>query len=194
MINYVLFHYRDCNLLVRRRPVTVGSDVFVRGTPFGDLKPALFINSVLVGCVSGVCSDGELFTTDCCLPPGCEGAPVFCRNTKWVYVLHCVCTQVYVCMCFPMLQTSLCMYTYLWVGMVMESPDWWVGRAGLLVQANDRITTIQLEHTLVNKGSLCLCIGKEGKSPEARSYNLYFYFECIQVSVVNSFSYTPTVY
>ena len=68
--------------MFKRTQVAVGRDVYVRGTPFGDHEPALFINSVLVGCVCGVYGDGELFTTDCRVTPGCEGAPVYCRSTE----------------------------------------------------------------------------------------------------------------
>lgn len=59
-----------------------GSDVYVRGTPFGDQYLKWFMNSTLVGCVCAVLGDGVLFITDCVLPVGCEGAPVYCKNTQ----------------------------------------------------------------------------------------------------------------
>ena len=46
--------HRDSNLSNTRSPVTAGSDVYVRGTPFGDHCLQLFMNSTLVGCVCGV--------------------------------------------------------------------------------------------------------------------------------------------
>ena len=74
--------HRDSILSNTRSPVTAGSDVYVRGTPFGDHCLRLFMNSTLVGCVCGVLGDGMLFITDCVLPVGCEGAPVYCKNTQ----------------------------------------------------------------------------------------------------------------
>ena len=43
--------HRDSDLSNTRSPVTAGSDVYVRGTPFGDHCLRLFMNSTLVGCV-----------------------------------------------------------------------------------------------------------------------------------------------
>jgi len=73
---------RDCALSNTKSPVTTGSDVYVRGTPFGDHHLKLFMNSSLAGCVCGVLSDGVLFITDCVLPVGCEGAPVYSKATQ----------------------------------------------------------------------------------------------------------------
>lgn len=76
---FFLLHRENSNT---RSPVMAGSDVYVRGTPFGDHCLRLFMNSMLVGCVCGVSSNGALFITDCVLPMGCEGAPVYCKVTQ----------------------------------------------------------------------------------------------------------------
>ena len=49
----------------------------------GDHCLRLFMNSILVGCVCAVCDDdGVVFITDCVLPVGCEGAPVYCKTSQ----------------------------------------------------------------------------------------------------------------
>ena len=78
----MLSSHRDSELFNTRSPVTAGGDVYVRGTPFGDHHLKLFMNSTLVGCVCGVLGDGVLFITDCVLPVGCEGAPLYSKATQ----------------------------------------------------------------------------------------------------------------
>jgi len=62
----------------RNLSIGVGSVVYVVGTPFGNLSPPVFLNSVSKGVLSNVCgANQELLLTDARCIPGTEGGAIY---------------------------------------------------------------------------------------------------------------------
>jgi len=61
--------------------VSVGSAVYVVGTPFGNLSPAVFLNSVSKGVLSNAAgAERELLLTDARCMPGTEGGSIYVQS------------------------------------------------------------------------------------------------------------------
>jgi len=64
----------------RNLTVSVGSVVYVVGTPFGNLSPVVFLNSVSKGVLSNVAgTDQALLLTDARCIPGTEGGAIYAQ-------------------------------------------------------------------------------------------------------------------
>ena len=61
--------------------VQIGQRLYLEGTPFGSMSPAVFLNSVSAGIVSNITGPHhELFLTDARAIPGSEGGAVYVRS------------------------------------------------------------------------------------------------------------------
>jgi len=66
--------------------LVIGCPVFVVGTPFGNLSPAIFINSMSKGVVSNVAGDEEeVILTDARCIPGTEGGAIYNAGCTALY-------------------------------------------------------------------------------------------------------------
>jgi len=77
----VIFNLKNWFFCFRNLTVGVGSVVHVVGTPFGNLSPAVFLNSVSKGVLSNVAgADQDLLLTDARCIPGTEGGAIYAQS------------------------------------------------------------------------------------------------------------------
>ncbi|CAL4136689.1 unnamed protein product [Meganyctiphanes norvegica] len=70
--------------------VTKGMQILVEGSPFGNLSPGVFLNSLSTGIVSNISSNGSVILSDARCVMGTEGAPVYASPAGTVTVVALV--------------------------------------------------------------------------------------------------------
>jgi len=67
-----------CLIFYSQHFLSIGQTVFAVATPFGNLSPAVFLNSVSKGIVSNIVgAESELILTDARCIPGTEGGALY---------------------------------------------------------------------------------------------------------------------
>jgi len=98
-IDVFFFYFRNLS-------IDIGSVVHVVGTPYGNLSPAVFLNSVSKGVLSNIAgADQVLLLTDARCIPGTEGGAIYAQS--WQHD----------CPPFGIVVASLCWKANEWIGL-----------------------------------------------------------------------------